>query len=248
MLDVLNEQLIAGRRGPGRLRPRLPRGHLRHVRPDDQRRRRTARSSTTTCQLHMRLVQGRRRRSTSSRGGPTPFPVIKDLVVDRARVRPDHPGRRLHLASPPAPRPTPTRRRCRRTTPTRAFDAATCIGCGACVAACPNGSAMLFTARQDHPPRPAAAGPARARRPGGRHGRASTTPRASAAAPTSASAPRPAPRASRWTRSPGSTTTCSARSGPGPAPRAEPRDEGPVPAPGTGSFVVPRLPAGQMQE
>ena len=28
----------------------------------------------------------------------------------------------------------------------RAFDAATCIGCGACVAACPNGSAMLFTA------------------------------------------------------------------------------------------------------
>ena len=51
--------------------------------------------------------------------------------------------------------------------------------------------------RQDHPPRPAAAGPARARHPGGGHGRPSTTPRASAAAPTSASAPRPAPRRSR---------------------------------------------------
>ena len=43
MLDVVNEGLIAERRGADRVRSRLPRGHLRHVRPDDQRRRRTAR-------------------------------------------------------------------------------------------------------------------------------------------------------------------------------------------------------------
>ncbi len=49
-------------------------------------------------------------RSTSSRGGPPPFPVVKDLVVDRSRVRPDHPGRRLHQR--------PDRRRRPRRTPT----------------------------------------------------------------------------------------------------------------------------------
>ena len=35
-------------------------------------------------------------RSMSSRGAPRAFPVLKDLIVDRSRVRPDHPGRRLH--------------------------------------------------------------------------------------------------------------------------------------------------------
>ena len=46
--------------------------------------------------------------------------------------------------STPAPPPTRTRCRCPRSNADRAFDAATCIGCGACVAACPNGSASLF--------------------------------------------------------------------------------------------------------
>ena len=45
-----------------------------------------------------------------------------------------------------------------------AMDAAACIGCGACVAACPNASAMLFTAAKVSPPGPPAPGPARARR------------------------------------------------------------------------------------
>ena len=62
------------------------------------------------------------------------------------RLRPDHRGRRLHLGARPAARPTATRSPSRRTDAERAMDAAACIGCGACVAACPNASAMLFVA------------------------------------------------------------------------------------------------------
>ncbi len=97
---------------------------------------------TTTCQLHMR----------SFKDGDTiniepwranAFPVIKDLVVDRSAfdriiqaggyvsvntgAAPD-----AHAAPVPKPKAD------------RAFEAAVCIGCGACVAACPNASAMLF--------------------------------------------------------------------------------------------------------
>ena len=91
------------------------------------------------------------------------FPVIKDLVVDRAAFDRIIAGRRLHLASTPAaPRdanaiPVPKR------SADLAMDAAACIGCGACVAACPNASAMLFVAAKVSPPGAAAAGPARAR-------------------------------------------------------------------------------------
>ena len=89
--------------------------------------------------------QRRRRRSTSSRGGPAAFPVIKDLVVDRGAFdriiaaggyisAPTGTAPDAHAV--PVPKPDAD----------RAFEAATCIGCGACVAACPNGSGMLFTA------------------------------------------------------------------------------------------------------
>ena len=97
---------------------------------------------TTTCQLHMR----------SFKDGDTitiepwraePFPVLKDLVVDRSafdRIIQSggfisaNTGSAPEANSVPAPRDKAM----------RAFNAATCIGCGACVAACPNGSASLF--------------------------------------------------------------------------------------------------------
>ncbi|MCM0604575.1 MAG: succinate dehydrogenase/fumarate reductase iron-sulfur subunit [Xanthomonadaceae bacterium] len=99
--------------------------------------------ATTTCQLHMRafndgdtvILEPWRAKA---------FPVLKDLVVDRssfdriiasggytsAKTGPHPDGNAMLIPKPIAD---------------RAFDAAACIGCGACVAACPNASASLFT-------------------------------------------------------------------------------------------------------
>ena len=60
-------------------------------------------------------------------------------------VRRHHRGRWLHHAPTPARRPTPTSSRSPRPAADAAMDAAACIGCGACVAACPNGAGQLFT-------------------------------------------------------------------------------------------------------
>jgi succinate dehydrogenase iron-sulfur subunit len=99
---------------------------------------------TTTCQLHMRkfadgdtiVVEPWRARA---------FAVVKDLVVDRSALdrivarggfitAPT--GSAVEANTLPVPKDDAD----------LAFDAATCIGCGACVAACPNASASLFTA------------------------------------------------------------------------------------------------------
>ena len=100
---------------------------------------------TATCQLHMRsfrdgdviTIEPWRARGVPGGEGPGGGP---------ARVRPDHRGGRVHLGAPPAARRTATRSRCPSGDADGAMDAAACIGCGACVAACPNGSASLFTA------------------------------------------------------------------------------------------------------
>ncbi len=100
---------------------------------------------TTTCQLHMRRFKD----------GDTiviepwraePFPVIKDLVVDRSAfdriqqaggyISVNTSGRTVDANTIPIPKKDAD----------RAFDSATCIGCGACVATCKNASAMLFVA------------------------------------------------------------------------------------------------------
>ena len=99
---------------------------------------------TTTCQLHMRSF---------SDGAvidiepwrAEPFPIIKDLVVNRGAFdRIIQAGGFVSAPTGTAPdahaAPIP------KDDADHAFDAATCISCGACVAACPNGSAMLFTA------------------------------------------------------------------------------------------------------
>jgi len=97
----------------------------------------------TTCQLHMR----------SFKDGDTiyiepwrseGFPVIKDLMVDRSAfdriiqsggfISVNTSGRTMDANAIPVPKEDAD----------KSFDAATCIGCGACVATCPNSSAMLF--------------------------------------------------------------------------------------------------------
>jgi succinate dehydrogenase / fumarate reductase iron-sulfur subunit len=98
---------------------------------------------TTVCQLHMRhfkegdviYIEPWRSRA---------FPLIKDLIVDRSALEriieaggyiSAHTGGFADANAILIPKPDAD----------TAMDAAECIGCGACVAACPNGSAMLFT-------------------------------------------------------------------------------------------------------
>ncbi|MFZ1410898.1 MAG: succinate dehydrogenase/fumarate reductase iron-sulfur subunit [Micropruina sp.] len=98
---------------------------------------------TTTCQLHMRsFADGATIDVEPWRAGA--FPVIKDLVVDRTafdRIIQAGGFISANTGAAPDAHAAPVSK----IMADRAFDAATCIGCGACVAACPNGSAMLFT-------------------------------------------------------------------------------------------------------
>lgn len=97
---------------------------------------------TTTCQLHMRrfknhdtiVIEPWRARA---------FPVLKDLVVDRAafdRIITEGGYVSVNAGNAPDGNSVPIPKE----NADKAFDAATCIGCGACVASCKNASAMLF--------------------------------------------------------------------------------------------------------
>ncbi len=100
--------------------------------------------ATTACQLHMRHFND----------GDTiyiepwraePFPVVKDLIVDRTAFdRIIESGG--YISADTGGAPDANSILVPKAAADRAMDAAACIGCGACVAACPNGSAMLFTA------------------------------------------------------------------------------------------------------
>jgi len=100
--------------------------------------------TTTTCQLHMRTFSDGET-ITIEPWRADPFPVLKDLVVDRSAFdRIIQAGGYISVNTGSAPdahaAPVP------KADADRAFSMATCIGCGACVAACPNGSASLFMA------------------------------------------------------------------------------------------------------
>ena len=97
---------------------------------------------TTTCQLHMRHFQNGET-ITIEPWRAKAFPVIKDLVVDRSAFEKIiqaggfisvNTGNAVDANAIPI----------RKANADDAFDAAACIGCGACVAACKNASAMLF--------------------------------------------------------------------------------------------------------
>lgn len=97
----------------------------------------------TTCQLHMRMFKDGDT-ITIEPFRSAAFPVVKDLVVDRSSfdriqqaggyVSVNTSGNTQDANALPVPKADAD----------KAFDAATCIGCGACVATCKNGSAMLF--------------------------------------------------------------------------------------------------------
>jgi succinate dehydrogenase / fumarate reductase iron-sulfur subunit len=99
---------------------------------------------TATCQLHMRsFADGDEIHIEPWRARA--FPVLKDLVVDRSAL-----DRIIaaggYVSAPTGSAPDGNAVLIPKDAVDTAMDAAQCIGCGACVAACPNGSASLFTA------------------------------------------------------------------------------------------------------
>ncbi|RNM17189.1 succinate dehydrogenase/fumarate reductase iron-sulfur subunit [Nocardioides pocheonensis] len=97
---------------------------------------------TTTCQLHMRSFKDGDE-ITIEPWRSDAFPVVRDLCVDRGAFdRIIQSGGFISVNTGSAPEAHSIQ--VPKEAADRAFDAATCIGCGACVAACPNGSASLF--------------------------------------------------------------------------------------------------------
>jgi len=144
MLDVVNERLIAKGEEPVAFDHDCREGICGMCSLVINGLAHGGRRATTTCQLHMRhfkdgdviTVEPWRSRA---------FPVVRDLVVDRTAFdRVIHAGGFVSSNAGGAPDanalPVP------RDDAEKAMDAAACIGCGACVASCPNGSAMLFVA------------------------------------------------------------------------------------------------------
>ena len=100
-------------------------------------------AATTACQLHMRHFRDGDQ-ITVEPWRARAFPVVRDLVVDRSPLdRIIAAGGFITVNTGNAPDanavPVP------KTVADRSMDAAACIGCGACVAQCPNGAAQLFT-------------------------------------------------------------------------------------------------------
>jgi succinate dehydrogenase / fumarate reductase iron-sulfur subunit len=142
MLDVVNEQLTLEGREPIAFEHDCREGICGSCGTLVNGRAHGQLKGTTLCQLHMRhfadgdtlVIEPFRARA---------FPVIKDLVVDRSTLdRIIQAGGYISVNTGSAPEantlPVPQDRA------ERAMDAAACIGCGACVASCPNASAMLF--------------------------------------------------------------------------------------------------------
>ncbi|MBP5317982.1 MAG: succinate dehydrogenase/fumarate reductase iron-sulfur subunit, partial [Paludibacteraceae bacterium] len=144
MLDVLNEQLVSQRKEPVVFDHDCREGICGmcslyingHPHGPD--------SAITTCQLHMRKFKDGET-ITVEPWRSNAFPVIKDLMVDRrAYDKIIQAGGFVSVNTGGVPDansiPIPKK------DADEAMDAASCIGCGACAAACKNGSAMLFVA------------------------------------------------------------------------------------------------------
>lgn len=142
MLDIINEQLALAGKEPVAFDHDCREGICGTCGCAVNGRPHGPERETTLCQLHMRrfrdgdtlVIEPYRARA---------FPVIKDLVVDRSAFDgviqaggfvSVNTGQAQDANSLPVPRDDAE----------RAMDAAACIGCGACVAACPNAAAMLF--------------------------------------------------------------------------------------------------------
>jgi len=143
MLDVLNERLTGEGRDPVAFDHDCREGICGSCGVVINGRPHGGHRGTTTCQLHMRHFRDGDT-ITIEPWRSSAFPVIKDLVVDRSQLD------RIVQAGGYISAPTGSARDANLTLVPKsaadaAMDAAECIGCGACVAACPNGAAQLFT-------------------------------------------------------------------------------------------------------
>lgn len=144
LLDVLNEQLLADGGDPVEFDSDCREGicgscglMVAGIAHGPQKR-------TAVCQLHMRSFQDGDTITVEPFRAHA-FPVIRDLVVDRSafdRIMAAHGYVSVTTGSAPDANAIPIPK----DAADEAMDYAACIGCGACVAACPNGSASLFTA------------------------------------------------------------------------------------------------------
>jgi len=144
MLDVLNEDLIKKGEDPVEFDYDCREGICGSCNLVINGRAHGPKHMTAACQLHMRMYNDG---DTIVVEPPRAagFPVIRDLVVDRnALDRIIEAGGYISVKTGSAPEANiiPVEKDISE----EAFDYATCIGCGACVAACPNSSAHLFTA------------------------------------------------------------------------------------------------------
>lgn len=144
MLDMLNEKLVEAGEEPIAFEHDCREGICGSCSMSINGRPHGPKKLTTACQLHMRTFKdGDVIYIEPFRAGA--FPVVKDLVTDRSAFdRIQQAGGYVSVQTGAAPEANSLP--VERDLADEAFDAAACIGCGACVAACPNGSAMLFTA------------------------------------------------------------------------------------------------------
>jgi len=142
MLDVLNEHLTAERKDPIAFDHDCREGICGTCSLVINGQPHGPDAETTTCQLHMRrFSDGDSIYIEPFRAGA--LPVVKDLVIDRTafdRILTAGGYVSVRTGSPPDANAIPIEKEAS----DLAMDAAACIGCAACVAACPNAAAMLF--------------------------------------------------------------------------------------------------------
>jgi succinate dehydrogenase / fumarate reductase, iron-sulfur subunit len=144
MFDVLNEALIVDGKEPVAFDHDCREGICGSCSMMINGRAHGPELGTATCQLHLRKFSDGAH-ITVEPWRAAAFPIIKDLCVDRSAFdRIVEAGGYITIPTGSAPDgnliPVP------KPVSDTAMDAAACIGCGACVAACPNGAAQLFTA------------------------------------------------------------------------------------------------------
>jgi succinate dehydrogenase / fumarate reductase iron-sulfur subunit len=143
MLDLVNEQLIRKNQEPVAFDSDCREGICGSCGFLVNGRAHGPEPGTTVCQLHMRKFRDGDT-ITLEPWRANAFPVVRDLVVDRSafdRIIQAGGYTSVNVGGAPDANATPIPR----PDAEAAFDAAQCIGCGACVAACKNASAALFT-------------------------------------------------------------------------------------------------------